>query len=364
MRTRDITPERYQEILAQLDNQGLICPITRCTLLRPVQTSNGKVYEKSAILRCIREQGLYDPLTRLPITEVLTPCEATLAKMTSLDPEAKQVYLNDLYTPRFNTDELQDYTEEQKSLFSQSSKIKIITQSVNLSSTEYEAHGIPTEYNDNTTGHFLHIAAKHGLNDIIQIAIQKQPESIRTQTHDGNTIAHLAAQHGHKSIINELLAVDDALLFNTINEDLQRPIDMAADSMELDILLILLKERPNDEMKQVCHTPDLDNNLILSQKLITLCTAETDQSLLTEIFNTIHNIDPTILTQLTPTRASHESLALTNDLPDLASHIEKLNNTRRSARKRTRSTFFTPTQENGTRRENKRAKKHQNPGNH
>ena len=89
-----------------------------------------------------------------------------------------------------------------------------------------KTHGIPLESNGGIDNNRLHLAAQHGMLDLITLAMTLLPaEQIAMQNHYGNNIAHIAAQHNHLALLRHL-RVNRLDMFAVENEDCQTPDQM------------------------------------------------------------------------------------------------------------------------------------------
>ena len=72
------------------DPDNYICPITYCRMIDPVYASDGKVYERSAIMKCLTnpESNHLSPLTRQPLTRELIPAHELRADINAFYKKA------------------------------------------------------------------------------------------------------------------------------------------------------------------------------------------------------------------------------------------------------------------------------------
>jgi len=72
------------------DPDKYICPITYCRMIDPVYASDGKVYERSAIMKCLidPESNHLSPLTRQPLTRELIPAHELRADINAFYKKA------------------------------------------------------------------------------------------------------------------------------------------------------------------------------------------------------------------------------------------------------------------------------------
>ncbi|XP_034701041.1 protein ACCELERATED CELL DEATH 6-like [Vitis riparia] len=80
---------------------------------------------------------------------------------------------------------------------------------------------------------FLHVAAKHGKDDIVDFVLKREglENLINEKDNDGNTPLHLATRHEHPKVVH-YLTWDKRVDLNLVNDEGQTALDIAASMMD------------------------------------------------------------------------------------------------------------------------------------